>query len=113
MPQSSPETIPHLPAARVIRGKDPPTLLGLLGLGSAGNPLAALSVFDFGGLGVEVQNQGYQRRDVAGEPLHFPLWSLHPHRELAGSFFRSGSSSRSGKGTLGTWTLIGRLGRRG
>ena len=65
LPQSSPEAITDLPPARVIRGKDPHALLGLLGLGTSRHTLTGTSLLDLGGLRTEIQDQRDQGRDVA------------------------------------------------
>ena len=56
LPQSSPEAIPDLPPARVIRGEDPQTLLGLLGLGTSRHTLSGTTILDLGGLRAEVED---------------------------------------------------------
>ncbi len=88
LPQSSPEAIPNLPPTRVIRGEDPQTLLGFLGLGTSRHMLSGTCLLDLGGLRAKVEDQGDQRRNVAGETLYHALRGLDSHGELTGSFFQ-------------------------
>lgn len=86
--QCSPEAIAHLPAAWVIWREDPQPLLGLLGLGTSWDTLSSTSLLDLGSLGAEVQNERYERRNVAGERLRFALRRINRDGELAGSFLQ-------------------------
>ena len=83
LPESSPEAIPDLPAARVIRGEDPHTLFGLLGLGKSRHMLPSTTVLDLGSLGAGVEDEGDQGRNVAGEPLYHAVRSV----DLRGSWW--------------------------
>jgi hypothetical protein len=56
LPQSSPEAIPDFPSARVIRGKDPHTLLGFLELGTGRHTLSGTTILDLSGLGAEIED---------------------------------------------------------
>src|SRR5271157_1833248 len=94
LPQSSPKAIPDLPSARVIRGEDPHTLLGFLGLGTSRHTLSGTNLLDLGSLRAEVEDQGYQRRNVAGEPLQHALWCLHSGGKMAGSLLQHGFHAR-------------------
>ena len=88
LPQSSPEAIPDLPAALVIRGEDPHTLFGLLGLGTSRHTFPGTNLLDLGSLGAEIEDQGDQGRNVAGEPLQHALRCLHSGGKMAGSLLQ-------------------------
>jgi len=90
LPQSSPQAISDIPPARVIRGEDPHALLGLLRLGTSRHTLPGTYLLDLSGLGAEVEDQGDQRRNVAGEPLQHALRCLHSGGKMAGSFLQHG-----------------------